>query len=205
MPVQEVLILAVTQMLGGVCFAGMSTETDPDTGLRWIRPVREHDHVLLGDITTADGRVIQHIGRDNCLRTDHPAPDRRPRRKSALSLRIRRETEAVVLRGVATMPFPVGRISLARALKGLPTSPVSEGRFMLFGSLAAMTAKEIGVIIDHLEQDGFLEHFERGQFRLLRITESGLHRLKTSAGSDLALRSSVGLAAQPHGQDSLEG
>jgi len=98
----------------------------------------------------------------------------------------------------------VGRTSLARALKELPTSPVSEDRFRLFGSLAAMTAKDIGIVIDQLEEDGLLERFERGQFRPLRITESGLHRLKTSAGSNLANRSSVSLAAQPLGPDPLE-
>jgi hypothetical protein len=33
MPVQEILVLAVAQMLGGVCLAGMSTDPDPVTGL----------------------------------------------------------------------------------------------------------------------------------------------------------------------------
>lgn len=75
MPAQEILVLAVTQMLGGVCLAGMSNEAAPDTGLRWIRPVREHGHVLLGDITTADGRVIQpfDVVEMHLLRA-HPSP-----------------------------------------------------------------------------------------------------------------------------------
>jgi hypothetical protein len=59
MPLQNLLILAVTQMLGGVCVAGMSTEAEPTTGLRWIRPVREFEHVLLGDVTTSGGTVIR--------------------------------------------------------------------------------------------------------------------------------------------------
>jgi hypothetical protein len=59
MPVKEVLVLAVTKMLGGVCTAGMTAEPDPVTGLRWVRPVREHDHVLLGDLTTPDGTVLR--------------------------------------------------------------------------------------------------------------------------------------------------
>ncbi|MGD8397365.1 MAG: hypothetical protein PVG11_00775, partial [Anaerolineae bacterium] len=42
----------------GVCIAGMTTEPDPVTGLRWIRPVREFGHVLLGDITTAADQVL---------------------------------------------------------------------------------------------------------------------------------------------------
>jgi hypothetical protein len=45
-------------MHGGVCIAGMTTEPDPVTGLRWVRPIREGGHVLLGDITTPDGRVL---------------------------------------------------------------------------------------------------------------------------------------------------
>jgi hypothetical protein len=55
----EILVLAVHQMLGGVGIAGMTTEKDPVTHLKWVRPVREHGHVLLGDITTAEGRVLQ--------------------------------------------------------------------------------------------------------------------------------------------------
>ena len=59
MPVQQTLILAVTKMLGGMCIAGMTTEPDPVTRLRWVRPVRKHGHVLLGDITTREGEVLR--------------------------------------------------------------------------------------------------------------------------------------------------
>jgi hypothetical protein len=59
MPVKTLLLLAVTRMQAGVCIAGLSTEPDPITGLRWVRPVREFGHVLLGDITTAEGNVLQ--------------------------------------------------------------------------------------------------------------------------------------------------
>ena len=58
MPSQEVLILAVTKMLGGVCIAGMTSEPAPVTHLRWVRPIRDHSHVLLGDITTPDNAVL---------------------------------------------------------------------------------------------------------------------------------------------------
>jgi hypothetical protein len=58
MPCQEVLILAVTKMLGGVCIAGMTSEPDDVTRLRWVRPIRDHGHVLLGDITTVDNVVL---------------------------------------------------------------------------------------------------------------------------------------------------
>lgn len=59
MPMQEILMLAVTRMRGGVCIAGMTTEPDPITGLRWVRPARDFGHVLLGDITTAQGAVLR--------------------------------------------------------------------------------------------------------------------------------------------------
>jgi hypothetical protein len=59
MPTKEILVLAVTKMLGGVCIAGMTVEPDPVTGLRWVRPIREHGHVLLGDITTSDNTVLR--------------------------------------------------------------------------------------------------------------------------------------------------
>jgi hypothetical protein len=59
MPARETLILAVTRMLGGMCIAGMTTEPDAVTGLRWVRPTREHGHVLLGDITTPEGQVLK--------------------------------------------------------------------------------------------------------------------------------------------------
>ncbi len=58
MPIQEVLMLAVTKMQGGVCLAGMTTERASVTGLRWVRPIREHGHVLLGDITTLNNQVL---------------------------------------------------------------------------------------------------------------------------------------------------
>jgi hypothetical protein len=59
MPTRKTLILAVSKTLAGVCIAGMTTEPDPITGLRWVRPIREQGHVLLDDITTAKGIVIR--------------------------------------------------------------------------------------------------------------------------------------------------
>lgn len=55
----QVLILAMTRMLSGICTAGFTTQPDPVTGLRWVRPVKEHGTLLLGDMSTADGYVIQ--------------------------------------------------------------------------------------------------------------------------------------------------
>jgi hypothetical protein len=59
MPPQEVLVLAMTKMLSGICTAGFTLEPDPVTGLRWVRPVREFDSLLVGDMTDADGRLVQ--------------------------------------------------------------------------------------------------------------------------------------------------
>ena len=59
MPDTEVLILAMTRMLSGVCTAGMTLELDETTGLRWVRPVKDFGTLLLGDLTDAQGRVIQ--------------------------------------------------------------------------------------------------------------------------------------------------
>jgi hypothetical protein len=58
MPIQEVLILAVTKMLSGVCTAGMTTERAPVTGLKWVRPVKDFGTLLLGDLTDRRGTVI---------------------------------------------------------------------------------------------------------------------------------------------------
>ena len=59
MPPQQVLILAMTKMLSGICVAGFTPEPDPVTGLRWVRPVRDFDTIQPGDMTDADGRLTQ--------------------------------------------------------------------------------------------------------------------------------------------------
>lgn len=59
MPEQEVLILALTRMRSGICTAGMALEPDQFTGLGWVRPVRDFDSVLLGDMTTVEGQLLQ--------------------------------------------------------------------------------------------------------------------------------------------------
>ena len=74
MPKHETLLLAVTKMHGGVCLAGMTTQPDPTTGLRWVRPVREYGHVLLGDISTDNGRVLCPFDVVE-FELRHPAPE----------------------------------------------------------------------------------------------------------------------------------
>ena len=59
MPIQEVLILAMTHMRSGICAAGLASQPDDLTVLRWVRPVKEHDTLRMADMTEASGRVIQ--------------------------------------------------------------------------------------------------------------------------------------------------
>jgi len=59
MPVREVLILAMSRMRSGICAAGMTTERDTVTSLRWVRPVREFDTLLPGDLSDPNGHLFQ--------------------------------------------------------------------------------------------------------------------------------------------------
>ncbi len=54
---QEVLILALTRMLSGICTAGFIQEPDPVTGLKWVRPVKSFDTVLAEDMAGPDGTL----------------------------------------------------------------------------------------------------------------------------------------------------
>ena len=54
-----VLILAVAKTLGGLSVAGMTTEHDKVTGLRWVRPIREHGPVQMADLTTRNHQVLR--------------------------------------------------------------------------------------------------------------------------------------------------
>ena len=76
MPTQELLILAVTKILAGVCIAGMTGDPDPLTGLGCGRPVREFGHVLLGDITTPEQEILRpfDVVRFNLIRPCPEAP-----------------------------------------------------------------------------------------------------------------------------------
>jgi hypothetical protein len=59
MPTQEILVMAMTRMLSGLCTAGFTRQPDPVSRLCWVRPVKTHGSLLLGDLTAADGRAIQ--------------------------------------------------------------------------------------------------------------------------------------------------
>ncbi len=55
----DILILAVTRMRAGVCVAGMTAMPDPVSQLRWVRPVKLHSPLLLGDIRYPDGALMR--------------------------------------------------------------------------------------------------------------------------------------------------
>jgi hypothetical protein len=56
MSIQEVLLLAVADIDGGVCVAGMTAEPDPVTGLRWVRLVHQEGLSLIhGDTRDVSG------------------------------------------------------------------------------------------------------------------------------------------------------
>jgi len=59
MPLQEILILAMTRMRSGICTAGFTREPNPVYSLRWVRPVLDFGTLLPGDMTYADGRLVQ--------------------------------------------------------------------------------------------------------------------------------------------------
>jgi hypothetical protein len=68
----DILILAVTRMRGGVCVAGMVSQ--PDSGLRWVRPVKQHGTLLPGDIRYAGGTLMR-IGDVVAWRLGQARPD----------------------------------------------------------------------------------------------------------------------------------
>jgi len=56
---EQVLLLAMTKMLSGICAAGVTRHPDPVSSLRWVRPVRPFGSLLLGDMTDSHGRLLQ--------------------------------------------------------------------------------------------------------------------------------------------------
>ena len=58
----EMLVMAMTRMLSGVCTAGFTCERDPVSHLCWLRPVKEFGTLLRGDLTYSSGQVIMVDG-----------------------------------------------------------------------------------------------------------------------------------------------
>jgi ATP-dependent DNA helicase RecQ len=114
---------------------------------------------------------------DNCLgQRTAPAPPIRRSQPASPPARTG-DLTAIILRGVAELPFPMGRTGLARALKGSTNSSVKSDRFPLFGILARRTLKSIGEEIARLEDEGLLAPFEKDGYRLLRLSDAGRQHL----------------------------
>jgi hypothetical protein len=71
---REILILAMTRMKSGICTAGIVAESHPESVHAWVRPVKEFGTLLLGDMTSADGRVVR-VNDVVSLNLLHPRPD----------------------------------------------------------------------------------------------------------------------------------
>jgi hypothetical protein len=56
---EQVLLLAMTRMLSGICAAGVTRHPDPASSLRWVRPVRPFGSLLVGDMTDSQGHLLQ--------------------------------------------------------------------------------------------------------------------------------------------------
>jgi ATP-dependent DNA helicase RecQ len=78
-----------------------------------------------------------------------------------------------VIRAVSRLPYPLGRTGLSRALQGAKTSPLPPDRFPDFGALNGWTQKAIRELIARLEEQGLLEAYVQGRYRLLRLTSRG--------------------------------
>lgn len=55
----DVLILGLTRTRSGISVAGMTTEPDPLTGLRWVRPIKADAPLTLDDLRYDDGALIR--------------------------------------------------------------------------------------------------------------------------------------------------
>ena len=75
MPESDVLILAVARQPGGLFVAGMTTDRDPKTGLRWVRPVPDAGAFQIDELRYADGSLV-HPG--DVVRFSLSEPDPMP-------------------------------------------------------------------------------------------------------------------------------
>jgi ATP-dependent DNA helicase RecQ len=128
------------------------------------------------------GRTIEGCQAcDNCRGqvVREPLPARRPRPASSRAVPVdlsqdqADDLQTVILHGVARLPYPMGRTGLARALQGASSSTVQADRFPLFGVLANWTQKSIIEHTAQLEDQGLLAPFDKGEYRLLRLTDEG--------------------------------
>jgi ATP-dependent DNA helicase RecQ len=79
----------------------------------------------------------------------------------------------VVLKAVASLPFPVGKTGLIRVLEGSIQSRIQGDRSPYFGALSDLQKSKIDGLIDRLVDDGFLLRDLDHEFKLIRLTKQG--------------------------------
>ncbi len=55
----DVLVLGMARTRNGLSIAGMTTEPDPITGLRWVRPIKANGLLTVDDVRYDDGSLIR--------------------------------------------------------------------------------------------------------------------------------------------------
>jgi ATP-dependent DNA helicase RecQ len=147
------------------------------------------------------GRPIERCEScDNCLGLV-VQPDRpRRSRKSVAAQQVTDDVAAIILKGVAQLPYPVGRTTLARALQGATSSTIQADRFPLFGALAGWTQKAIRQWIDQLEAKGLITDFQKRGYWVLRLTKEGRSWLDTQPEVRLPISSDPQTPAGSPGQ-----
>jgi ATP-dependent DNA helicase RecQ len=125
------------------------------------------------------GRPIERCQAcDNCLGQSDAPPGHPGHKEVVASPLATEDLIAIILHGVARLPYPMGSTGLARALKGASSSSVQVDHFPLFGTLARWTQRSIRELISQLEDKGLLVAYKKENYRLLRLTTEGQKWLK---------------------------
>ena len=140
------------------------------------------------------GRTIQHCQScDNCLDGSAdstraaPSTARAPQSvRPAVRPRMAADLKLTILEGVASLPYPLGRTGLTNALRGIKSSPVRPERFPLFGALAGLRGEQVATAVIELVEAGLLASFQKGAYRLLRLTDAGRAWIETHGKENTA-------------------
>jgi ATP-dependent DNA helicase RecQ len=106
--------------------------------------------------------------------------DRQPRKRSTTTA----ADALVALKALASAPFSVGKTGLTRLLEGSIQSRIQGDRSPYFGALGDLQKSKIEAVIDSLVADEALVYDRTRDFPVLRITEEGALRLRSSTRED---------------------
>ncbi|MDO8589580.1 MAG: RecQ family ATP-dependent DNA helicase [Armatimonadota bacterium] len=131
------------------------------------------------------GTIAQHFGNrpiGSCGVCDVCVPDRKARKAApaptpTAQTLSKSETRMVILKAVASLPYPLGRTGITRLLKGSIASSVKGDRSRYFGALSGETKSEVETAIRELLDAGYLKR-EGDEYPLLYLTEKGTAKLK---------------------------